>query len=194
MILGRRQTEGLDAGVVAQIEASVDHRTDTQTGAEGVAEDVLILLFAAQFSHTLVDLGQSTGHSLAEGEEVAIVVDKHGQAEFLLQERAEGHTVAETREVGQEAAYDAVGIVGRAGEGKRDSHRLLVEQVDDGLEAVDHRLEAQLQIVGTRGDGHGVNYKFASAHGAEHKVCAPGIEGNHNSVVKMIHGIILIRN
>ena len=37
---------------------------------------------------------------------------------------------------------------GRAGEGKRDSHRLLVKKVDYGFETVDHGLEAKVKIIG----------------------------------------------
>lgn len=84
----------------------------------------------------------------AESKQVAVIVDKHRQSELLFKERAESHTVAEAWEIGQIPAHDAGRIVGRAGEGKRDSHRLLIKKVDYGFETVDHGLEAKVKIIG----------------------------------------------
>ena len=71
------------------------------------------------------------------------------ETELLLKEGSQGHTVPERREVGQETAYDAVGIVGRTREGEADRDRFLaIESIDDRSETQDHGREAQVKVIG----------------------------------------------
>ena len=46
--------------------------------------------------------------------------------------------------------------------------------------------------MGIRGICHRFDYKIIAAHGTEHKVCPPGIEGDDYSVITLIHGILSV--
>ena len=187
------QTECLGSRVVTAVEAIVDHHTHAEACAEGVAEEVAVDLGRAEFGEFGIDFGKDAADGLAVGKEVTVIVDKHGDSEFLFKERTEGHTIAERGEIGEIAADNAVGIVGRAGERKADCHRFLVEFIDNLLKPLNHSREAEVKVVGIGGHGNRINNKVIGLHGAEHKVCAAGIEGDYNAFVKLVHNIIRFR-
>lgn len=142
------QAECLHAGVIAAVESSVDYRTDAEARAEGVAQQVGVFLFATHRGYPGVYFGEQSLHSLAKCEEVAVVVDVDGYAEAAAKYLAESHPVAERREVGQVAADDAVGIVGRTGKCKTDGHGQLLERCDDFLETGNQSPDAEIEVVG----------------------------------------------
>ena len=113
MIVFRRQAECLYTGIIAKIETTVNYGAYAETSAESIAQDILILFLGAELGHTAVDFRKRSGHRLSESEEVTVVVNEYGKTEFLLKERSQCHTVAEAGEIGQEAAHDTIGIIGR---------------------------------------------------------------------------------
>ena len=132
------QAEGLDAGVVAAVEPAVDERSDTEARAEGVAYEVVEALGASGRFEAGIYLGQDTAQGLPVCVQVAVVVDEHGYSECVLKERPESNAVAERRKVGQIAAYDTVGVIGRAGKGEADCRRAFFKFIDYGFEPCDH--------------------------------------------------------
>ena len=58
------------------------------------------------------------------------------------------------------ASDNAVGIIGRAGEGEADGNRLLVEFRDNLFESVDHGGEAEVEIMGIGRKSDRINDKF----------------------------------
>ena len=82
------EAERLDAGVVAKVEMAVDDDAYAEAGAEGVADEVSVLLTASGGPQLLVGLGQGAGKRLAVGVQVAVVVDEYRHSEFPGKERA----------------------------------------------------------------------------------------------------------
>ena len=143
------QAEGLNTRVIARVQLALGHKAKAEARTERIAQKGVVALGAAQSLQTLVDLGKCSRQSLAIGVEVGVVVDIDGDAELLFQEGAEGHSVAERWEVGEvESTDNAIGIIGRTGEGKADCYGLVVELRDDALEALDHSGHTAVQIVG----------------------------------------------
>ena len=131
---------------------------------------------------------RSTSDSLTEREEVTIVVNIYGDAEFILQERAESHAVAERGEIGEQTADNAVGIVGRAGESKAYCHRLLIELGNYLLKTFDHGLKAKVKVLRIGGQCDGIDDELVGLHSTENQVCATGIKCDNYTLVKFVHG------
>jgi len=132
-------------------------------------------------------LGQGPAEGLAVSEEIAVVVDEDGDAELHFEERPQSHAVAERGEVGEVTSDDAVGVVGRTGEGEADGHGLLFERGYDLRESVDYGFETEIKIVGIGWQSDCLAYILAAAHGSENKVCATGVEGGYDTVVVTVH-------
>ncbi len=181
------QAESLDARIVAAVELPADHHTDTQSRAESVAQQIAVTLGAAGLFEPGVHLGQGPAEGLAVSEEIAVVVDEDGDAELHFEERPQSYAVAERGEIGEVTSDDAVGVVGRTGEGEADGHGLLVEPGDDFEETPDHGFEALVQIVRLRGVGDGLDDELVGPHGTENEVGASGVEGDDDAVVVGIH-------
>ena len=186
------QAEGFDAGVVAAVEAVVHDDADAESRAEGVSDEVPVLFRASERLETGVYLGQCAAEGLAVGKQVTVVVDEDRDAELGLEEGAESHTFAERGEVGQIAADDSVRVVGRAGEREADGDGFLLQFVDDGLKAFDHRCQTFVQVVGVRRQRDGIDDEFVGLHGAEHQVRAACVECDDHTVVVSVHGILVI--
>ena len=181
------QAVGFHAGVVSAVQLAVDYAANPEAGSEGVANQVFEALGTAGGGQFLVHLGEGAAQGFTEGEEVSVVVDEHRNAENFLQVRPQGHAVAERREVGQEAADNAGGVIGRAGEGKADGLRLYVSQlIDDVLEAGHHGFQAQVQVVGIGRKGERVQNELFSPHGVEAQRIAACIQGEHHPLVVLI--------
>ena len=181
------QAESLHARVVAPVQPVVHHHADAEARAKRVAQKILVALRTAECLEPGVHFGQCAAQRFAIGEQVAVIVDEHRDAELILQERSQRHTVAERREVGQIAADDAVGVVGRARESEADGHGLLRQPVDDLAEASHHRREAEVQVVGVRRHGDRFHNEFVGLHGPEHEIRAACIERDDYAVVEFIH-------
>ena len=69
-------------------------------------------------------MGQEAADGLAIDEEVTVIVDENGDAEFSLKHRSKCHAAAESGEVA-EIADDAVRVVGRTGKREANGGRRL---------------------------------------------------------------------
>ena len=187
------QAEGLYTGVVAAVEAVVNNNANAESCTECVANEVLVLLGRTELPEACVNFGQDTAQCLAVGVEVAVVVYEYGNAEFVLEERAQCHAVAERGEVGQVAADYAAGIVGWAGEGKAYCHGLLVELLYYLLKACYNCCKAFVEVVCVRGHRNGVDDEFTGFHCAEYEVCTSCIEGNYDAIVVAVHRLYLLK-
>lgn len=185
------EAEGLDTRVVAAVELIVDHHTDAEARAEGVAHQVFVAFRAAQGFELGVYLGQGAAQCFAIGEQVAVVVDEYRNAEFVFEEGPQRHAFAERGEIGQVTADDAVGIIGRARECEADGDGFGLQFVDHGLEAFDHRCQAFVEVVRIRRHGDGFDDEFVGLHGSEHEVRTSGIESDDHPVVVSVHGCYL---
>ena len=187
-----REAVGLHAGVVAPVQLAVDDAADAEARAESIADKVVIALGTAHVLQFRIDLRQDAAEGLAEGVQVAVVVDEHGHAELLLEERSEGHAFAEGREVRQVTADDAVRVVGRAGEREADGDGLFTgEGVHHGLEPDDHRLQAQVQVIGIGRQRDRLAHVLFALHRAEHHVGAAGVQGKDDpGIVGVVSHII----
>ena len=96
-----RQAVGLHTGVVTAIQLPVDDAADAEARAEGIADEIVVALGAAEGRQFLIDLRQHAAQGLAVGVQVTVVVDEYGNAEPILEERAQSHAVAEGREIRQ---------------------------------------------------------------------------------------------
>ena len=181
------QAECLYAGVVAAVQAIVNHHTYSEAGSESVAEKILVYFCASEFSKFGVDFGKHATYGLTVGKEVTVIVQIHGNTEFFLKEGPESHTVAERGKIGEVSADDSVGIVSRAGESKADCHWLLVEFGYHLFKSFHHGLETKVKVVGVGGHCYRVDNEIVALHCAEHKVCTSRIESDYNSFVKFIH-------
>ena len=132
------QAESFYARIISDVEFATNHATDAQTCAEGIADEVLVLLLSALCSNLGIDLWQHTSECLAISIEITVIVDEDRDTKLFLQERTECHTVAEGGKVGKESSDDAVGIISRAREGETDSKRFFRECFDHTVEPFDH--------------------------------------------------------
>ena len=89
------EAEGFDAGVVSAVEFSVDDHSDSESCAEGVADEVVVFLGAAGLFQAGVDFGKGPAEGFTVGIEVSVVVDIYRDSEPVLEEGAEGDTVPE---------------------------------------------------------------------------------------------------
>ena len=64
------QAECLYAGVVAAVQAIVNHHTYSEAGSESVAEKILVYFCASEFSKFGVDFGKHATYGLTVGREV----------------------------------------------------------------------------------------------------------------------------
>ena len=75
---------------------------------------------------------------------------------------------------------------------KADGDGFLLQFVDDGLKAFDHRCQTFVQVVGVRRQRDGIDDEFVGLHGAEHQVRAACVECDDHTVVVSVHGILVI--
>ena len=169
------------------VELAVDDAANAAAGAKGIANEVAEALVAAVFLQFVVYFRKGAAEGLSKGKEVSVVVDEHGNAEDFPQVRSQGHAVTERREVGQETANDAGGIVCGAGESEADGLGLYIsQQVDDRLETGHHGLQAQVQVVGVGREGNGIQNEFFSLHGVEAEGIAACIQGQDHAGIVFI--------
>ena len=86
----------------------------------------------------LVDIGQEAGDGLSVGEQIAVVVEEHGDPEHLFEHRPQGHAAAEAGQIAQ-VADDAGRIVRRAGKGEADGHGRLRQGLPNLRKPLDNR-------------------------------------------------------
>ena len=178
------EAESLHAGVIATVKLTVDDSTDSQTCAEGVADEVVVTLRAAGLGKPFVDFRKHAAESLSVGVEVAVVVDEHGNPESVLKERPEGDPIPERREVREVASDDSVRIVGGPGEAEADGGRFFLAKFLLYLfESCDHRAEAAVKVVGVGRKRDWFTAELSAFHRAEDHVGAAGVERHDDSVV-----------
>ena len=178
------ETESLHAGVVAPVEFAVDHRAYSQTGSEGVADEVVVTLRAAGLRKLFIDLRESSAESLAIGVKVAVIIDINRDSKSVLKEWSESDTVTERREVRKITADDSVRVIGRAREAEADRDRFLLSKfLFDLTESLDHRAEAAVKVVGVGRKCDWFAAKLTTLHRAEDHIGAAGVKGHNNSAV-----------
>ena len=133
--------------VVADEQLALADDPAAEARAERDAEQILVLFRAAGRLQFLVDVGEEAGDGLAVGEQVAVVVDEHGDLELLFEHRSQGHAAAKAGQIAQ-IADDARRIIGRTGKGEADGHGRLGQRAANLREALDDSGQTALQIVG----------------------------------------------
>ena len=158
-----------------------------EAGAQRDAEQVLIALRAAGLFQQVVDVGQKAGDRFAVDEQVAVVVDEHGDAEAVFEHRPQGHAAAKGRQV-RHVVDDARRIVGRPGEGETDRHGRLRALGLHLREAADDVRQAAVELIGLAGDVDRIEKELIAADGGELEVRAAGVQRHDNAgVVRNVH-------
>ena len=146
----------------------------------------MISFSAARLFKHLVHFREEASESLSIGVKVSVVIDIYRHAELLLQIWSESNSFAESREVEQLAADDAVRVVGWSRECETDGCRTLVELVDDALEAFYHSLQTKVKVVCMSWKCKRLYYEFTSLHGSEYHVCSACIKCQDDAWVSVI--------
>ena len=171
-----RQAERLHARIVSTVQFPVHHETDTETCTECVADKVMETLVASCLGKPCIDLRKRSAESLAISIEVTIIVYIYRNAELVLKERSESHSVTERREVRKIATDNAVRIVSRPRKRETDRHRLLLKLLDYSAEPEHESLQTEVQVLRIGRKIDRINDIFASAHCAEYHIGTAGVE------------------
>ena len=181
-----RDAEHLDAGVVSAVELSVHDHSDAETCSERKAKKVVVSLPASVLIKHLVDLRKEATESLSVGIKVTVVVDVDRHAEFLLEVWSERNSLAESREVEELAADDAVRVICRSRECKTDCRWALVKLVYDSSETFYHGLETKVEVVSVSRKSERFDDEFTPLHGSEHHVCSACIKCQDDALVSAV--------
>jgi len=164
-------------GVVAEEKVAIADEAATETGAEGDAHEIAVAPGATGLLEEAIDVREEALEGFAVGEEVAVIVDEDGNAEVLLEHRAEGDAATEAGEI-REVADDAAAVIGGAGEGEADGNRRGGEALADLLEALDDIVEAVVEFVSFGGDAGEMEKEFTTLDGRKLQERATGVQSH----------------
>ena len=167
--------------IVAGVEFAVAHDAAAESGAERDAEKVAEALRAAGLGEEAVDVGQQARGGFAEGEQVAVVVDKDGQREAVFEDGGERDVLVGGQIAGSDD--DAVEVVGWRGEGEADRRRRRRERIEHALETLEHVAEGLFEIGGSGGQGEALYDGLIGLHGGEDEVRPAGVERHDGTLV-----------
>ncbi len=172
-------------GIVAQIQLAGRDDTSSKPCPQSDAEEIVEAFGGARLRQHLVGLGEQPGDGFAVGEEVTVIVDEDGDAESLLQKGPQGYPAS----VGGQVAHvvdDPMGIIGRPGKGEADGRGFLAQLVRYGFESLHHAVETLVQVPGVSRQADRSDHFVLALHGGKYEIGAPGIQGQHDTLIVLV--------